>query len=161
MKFLPTLLGVLCGSISGMQSKPLTLVQKMIVNEGTIIYQRSIDTAGIYAYPLIDIMNKFRKDYGVSQKAATVLEIELKTFLIDAAYSKVGLPYRRKKVNQLWHTFILHTREYHLFCFTFFGRMIHHHPNMFDDVKPCLQLEDSDEEDRSRLLAYSALYNED
>src|SRR5690349_874928 len=31
-----------------------------------------------------------------------------------------------KHLDNLWHTFILHTRDYHAFCMRFFGEYLHH-----------------------------------
>ena len=33
-----------------------------------------------------------------------------------------------KEVDQIWHSFILHTAEYARFCEVFFNRFIHHKP---------------------------------
>jgi hypothetical protein len=33
-----------------------------------------------------------------------------------------------KLIDEMWHTFILFTREYHEFCDTYFGRYVHHDP---------------------------------
>lgn len=157
MKFLATFSGILCVTLTAMESNELTFVQKMMVNGGTIIRVREIDRAAIYNYPMGDILRKFRREYGVSEKSASIIEIEFKTFLIDSANTQMGIPYHRKKVNQLWHTFILHTREYQLFCFTFFGRMLHHHPGIFDELRCRHESydsdKDSDEEDRASLVA--------
>jgi hypothetical protein len=45
----------------------------------------------------------------------------------------IGLGYRRlamtsKEVDEIWHQFILFTREYQEFCHTVFGEFIHHAP---------------------------------
>ena len=31
-------------------------------------------------------------------------------------------------LDEMWHTFILHTRDYHLFCMRLFGHYVHHAP---------------------------------
>jgi hypothetical protein len=36
-------------------------------------------------------------------------------------------------VDQVWHEHILHTREYDHFCYSVFGRFVHHSPSSLDD----------------------------
>lgn len=31
-------------------------------------------------------------------------------------------------IDEMWHIFILHSREYHRFCYEYFGTYIHHQP---------------------------------
>ncbi|STX29938.1 Uncharacterized conserved protein [Legionella beliardensis] len=35
-----------------------------------------------------------------------------------------------RAIDNMWHEFILLTRDYHDFCHSFFGRFLHHEPNM-------------------------------
>lgn len=35
-----------------------------------------------------------------------------------------------RSIDNMWHEFILITRDYHDFCFHYFGRFLHHEPNM-------------------------------
>ncbi|MFA5960837.1 MAG: hypothetical protein WC785_10005 [Tatlockia sp.] len=56
---------------------------------------------------------------------------ELKKFLslnylyVDEQFSMVN-----KQIDSLWHQFILFTREYQDFCNCYFGKFIHHSPNL-------------------------------
>lgn len=44
-------------------------------------------------------------------------------------FNKTSVAMVSELVDDLWHEFILHTKEYHKFCDTVFGKYIHHHPN--------------------------------
>ncbi len=37
-----------------------------------------------------------------------------------------------RAIDSMWHEFILLTRDYHDFCYHFFGRFIHHEPNVHE-----------------------------
>ena len=39
-------------------------------------------------------------------------------------------------VDNMWHCFILSTRDYQRFCETFFGRFMHHIPDALEDLPP-------------------------
>lgn len=43
-------------------------------------------------------------------------------------------------LDELWHTFILHTKEYQEFCLKYFGEMIHHSPG-YPGFKPLTEEE--------------------
>lgn len=126
-----------CSMESGdrLYSHPLTTVQKMILNQVPIINLREIEEEALYGYPLDTIVKRFMKEYQVSQLSACNTEMEFKIFLVKAAKAHSELPLHRKNVIQFWRTFILHTREYHLFCYTFFGRMIHFNPSISDSLE--------------------------
>ena len=56
---------------------------------------------------------------------------ELLSYLLMA--SEQPTPMLSNKVDTLWHQFILCTKDYLNFCFKYFGKFIHHTPNL-DDV---------------------------
>ncbi len=56
-----------------------------------------------------------------------------------------------KKIDLMWHIFLLYTREYQDFCQEYFGEFIHHQP----DIAPGLPQEDSFyEQNLNRFLNY-------
>jgi hypothetical protein len=132
-----------CNGLTAMNNNGISYVQKLIVNQDPIIPPRIIDKAAVYGYSMDNVVGRFMKEYGVTQEAANIIEIELKTLLIDLAFTNRNLHLRRTKVSQLWRTFILYTRQYHMFCFTYFGKLIHHYPDLYEKTKPHY---DSDEE---------------
>jgi hypothetical protein len=56
-----------------------------------------------------------------------------------------------QEIDDMWHEFILFTEDYTAFCERFFGRYIHHLPNIFDNM-PMPRDEESAE--IARLLPY-------
>jgi hypothetical protein len=53
---------------------------------------------------------------------------QLKSYLYECSISKERLS-PTKEVDLIWHSFILHTEEYAIFCNNFFNKFIHHRPN--------------------------------
>jgi hypothetical protein len=49
-------------------------------------------------------------------------------FRIVAGHPKTELSMPSRLVDDLWHEFMLHTRDYAAFCETAFGRFLHHQP---------------------------------
>ncbi len=43
-------------------------------------------------------------------------------------YKKIPVIMESQYVDELWHSFILDTREYQFFCKSFYGKIIHHTP---------------------------------
>ena len=82
----------------------------------------------VMAYPMTNVIDRCQKDFGYSDQDMIVLEKELKRFLILAAINDRSVGMYSKYVDDLWHTFILFTKEYAAFCNKFAGRFIHHLP---------------------------------
>lgn len=55
-----------------------------------------------------------------------------------------------KEIDDIWHTFLLHTKQYMLFCEKYFGEFIHHSPTTVDDKLTA----DEFKTDFSRYLSY-------
>ena len=59
-----------------------------------------------------------------------------------------------REIDEMWHEFILFTREYMAFCEQYFGAYVHHMPNVFDTMP----MHDIDNETEiTKLLTY--VYN--
>jgi hypothetical protein len=82
------------------------------------------------AYPMSDILTRYRKDTGVSARVAREHERELKRYLALCATRPRGAPGypMAGPVDALWHTFLLFTREYADFCEKVAGHFLHHVP---------------------------------
>lgn len=55
-----------------------------------------------------------------------------------------------KEIDDMWHTFLLFTKDYMKFCRTYFGSYMHHNPNVDEKPMPI----DIFETEFSRYLAY-------
>lgn len=82
-----------------------------------------------------DITARFVKNYGIANDDANILFDDVKRWLWLA--NKMGSLHLKKSltvdqpimvIDEMWHNFILFTREYMEFCQRFFGRYLHHAP---------------------------------
>ncbi|MGQ5720582.1 hypothetical protein [Pseudochrobactrum asaccharolyticum] len=82
------------------------------------------------AFDMEKIIRRYMRDYHVSLDIAEIHHRELKRFLVLSAIfdEEIGM---RGAVDNLWHTFLLFTREYLEFCYLIAGTgiIIHHAPN--------------------------------
>ena len=75
------------------------------------------------------ILERYCKDYDITMEVAKEHEIELKKYLTLCALFPKSSMGMRGQVDELWHTFLLFTRDYHRFCKNVVGHFIHHIPN--------------------------------
>lgn len=83
----------------------------------------------VFAYQNPLFIAKYSKKFNVSEEVAQGKFTELKKFLILCAVSS-GAISPSKEMDDVWHEFILFTRDYYNFCNMFFGKMIHHQPEV-------------------------------
>ena len=92
------------------------------------IYPQLGIEAKVMGYQMPHVIARYCKDYKVSLEDAKIHEIELKRFLILAGDNDDGIDMFGLEVDNLWHTFLLFTKEYQKFCHDMFGKFIHHTP---------------------------------
>lgn len=92
----------------------------------------------ILAYENPRVVKRFAEDHGVSLAEAERRFTELKKFLIAAAV-KPGPKVTSEPVDSMWHSFVLHSRDYEQFCRGLLGRFIYHQP--FETPNPGVYLE--------------------
>ena len=81
----------------------------------------------IMAYEHNALLDRYVKDYGGTRERAVRCFQALKQFL--TVCSPVwGLKAASESVDDMWHTFLLFTRDYQNFCDEYLGRFIHHQP---------------------------------
>jgi hypothetical protein len=111
----------------------------------------SLDDVLAYQHP--GVIRRYRKDHDATQQEAEeVFRETLKwLYLCHAAAGPDGfdcaMTPELEKVDWMWHTFLLFTRDYADFCDRYFGTFIHHVPDEEDEAA-------AQEEDvlRSRLI---------
>ena len=84
-------------------------------------------------YPMDFVVDRCQKEFGYSDQDMIILEKELKRFLILCITKpdpKQSVSMFSRDVDNLWHMFILFTREYTDFGTKFAGRYLHHAPNI-------------------------------
>lgn len=79
-------------------------------------------------FPMEKVVARYIKEEGIDPQRAAGHERELKRFLALCAIYRgpIGM---RGKVDELWHTFLMFTEDYHRFCDDVGGEFIHHVPN--------------------------------
>ena len=82
----------------------------------------------VMQFPLTDVVARCKKDHNYTNEDMELLERELRRYLYLCVTSKNALGMYSKDVDNLWHAFILHTREYYAFCQLTNGSYIHHEP---------------------------------
>lgn len=83
----------------------------------------------IEAYDLWFVRERIEKDgsLAVHRIEPAVAEFKRYMALIALGYEDLGM--HSKEVDEVWHSFILFTREYSEFCTRACGQMVHHRPN--------------------------------
>ena len=84
----------------------------------------------VMAYSMADIIKRCQKDNGYTDKDMVILEKELKRYLILAILDAGKFGMYSKDVDNLWHSFILFTKNYSDFCNTYSKKFIHHVPKI-------------------------------
>ena len=75
----------------------------------------------------MDVVRRFASTKAISDSDALEIFSELERFLDDACTVK-RVP--TKQIDDAWHEFILHTRDYADYCMRRFGKFIHHVPEL-------------------------------
>ena len=65
--------------------------------------------------------------------------------------SQCFMPRSMREIDEMWHEFILFTKDYSDFCAKYFGEYMHHLPNIFDNMP---RPRDVIEADVEKLLLY-------
>jgi hypothetical protein len=81
----------------------------------------------IMAYKHDKVLGRYIKDFGEEKERATACFEALKQFMIVCAVSE-GIKTSSEPVDDMWHTFLLFTKDYREFCHAYLGRFIDHRP---------------------------------
>ncbi len=106
----------------------------------------------IQDYDLSFVANRLRRKKILSEHKIDSAIIEFKRFItmIVLGHAKMSVPCR--EVDEVWHAFILYTKEYEQFCTEINGTFIHHCPH---DSKFATSYIESD---RNTELAYQQYF---
>ena len=75
-----------------------------------------------------ELIRQYASKNGIDSNEAAKQFVELKKFLYHCATSDLACA-PSKAIDNIWHEFILHTRDYQEFCLRFLGTFIHHQPS--------------------------------
>ncbi len=89
----------------------------------------------ITGYKFPPLLHRMVDKYGWEEKHAEEVFLDTLRFLYMVGISDPdeGPMAPSVKIDEMWHNFILFTQDYQEFCFTYFGRFIHHRPRRRDD----------------------------
>lgn len=99
-------------------------------------------------FPMERIIDRYARDYDVTRGTAERHARELRRFLVLCAMNPDRRYGMRGNVDDIWHTFLIYSRDYADFCEKVAGTFIHHVPE-----------EDSDGGDDSRRLESRESYD--
>jgi hypothetical protein len=92
---------------------------------------RKVDVLTVSRYTNIAVIERYARDHKVPIGEAAVLFEETKKFLAVCAQTDPAILAEfapSELQDQMWHTFVLHTRAYMDFCLDHFGVYLHHLP---------------------------------
>ncbi|TQF71380.1 glycine-rich domain-containing protein [Pseudoalteromonas luteoviolacea] len=95
--------------------------------------------SNVMAYQNDNVIDKFTESFDVSRDESAAIFEEMKKllWLMHHASSESGPGiYVHKEIliiDEMWHTFILFTRDYEAFCHHFFGEFLHHSPTTLSE----------------------------
>jgi len=82
----------------------------------------------ILAYSNEDVLSRFTDQFTITEEEAEDLFRETRKFLYLCQLPGIFIPDELLILDEMWHNFILFTKEYHRFCEEHFGRYFHHLP---------------------------------
>lgn len=87
--------------------------------------------SAIMNYPIPHMIDRCKKDFNYSDEDMVILERELKRYLALCAVKNnadLSIGMYSRDVDNLWHSFILFTKDYANFCDKTAGYFLHHLP---------------------------------
>ena len=106
-------------------------------------------------FPLTRIAARYQQLYDVPHAELVRHERELKRYLVLRSRLRAATLPTPKVLDQLWHVFLLYTRDYMTFCDILGGGFIHHVPS--ESPHP---VEELTERYREMLAEYEELFRE-
>jgi len=92
----------------------------------------------VLAYRNPDVVERFRNEYPVTRREAELIWLDTLRWLWLGATRETDVPLAitvsTAVIDEMWHTFVLFTKDYFAFCQGHFGRFIHHSPMTHDEL---------------------------
>lgn len=109
------------------------------------------------------IIKRCKKDHNYTDEDMFILEREFKRYMAisqNDKQGKRGFGMYSKDVDNLWHTYILFTKDYAAFCERNFGRFIHHIPEITLETPSSAYAAESASAFRDFIITYEKTFNE-
>lgn len=90
---------------------------------------RTITLTELIQYRNEDVLSRFTDLFDVTDAEAEDIFTETKKFLFISRLPGVFIPDELLIIDEMWHNFILFTKEYQDFCSFYFGKYLHHIPS--------------------------------
>lgn len=117
----------------------------------------------VLLYPMPHITARCQKDYHYADEDMPLLESELKKYLILAIVHKdsdMGRGMYSRDIDNLWHSFLLFTKEYAAFCRDYAGFFIHHVPEI-EEQRSDEKLQEIQQDFLVFIANYEKTFNEE
>ncbi len=75
-----------------------------------------------------EVIRRFSKDWHVPEREARQLFDDVKRYLWLTTRTRYLIAPPARAIDEMWHTFLLFTRDYERFCKRYLGKMVHHVP---------------------------------
>src|SRR5262245_45172810 len=94
-----------------------------------------VSLAEVLAYRHPGVIRRYAKEHGASLEQAEEVFVEMLKWLYLCAHSSVPCTMTPdiEKLDWMWHSFVLFTRDYAAFCDRYFGFFLHHVPTENED----------------------------
>ncbi len=106
-----------------------TLTQSRQETGGIIIAPDQELLAAVLAYEHEPLVARLQKKLNINEHKARQIFEDTKRFLFICGTCN-GRWSPSREIDEGWHNFIMFTKDYMKFCEKFFGRFIHHQPNL-------------------------------
>ncbi len=101
----------------------------MPVQHSAAIVEKTMTRA--MSYDMKPVLERYKRDFKVDDSLVTLHHQELMRYLVMCALlPKESIEMMSKDIDNLWHTFILFTKNYARFCTQVAGHFLHHAPNV-------------------------------
>lgn len=117
----------------------------------------------VMSFPMVDIVKRCQKDFGYTDDDMVMLERELKRYLILCMMKEnvdISVDMYSEDVDNLWHSFILFTKDYAYFCNKYAQHFIHHVPRV-DDTFSHDEIVESRHKFRAFIENYEKVFGEE
>ena len=92
------------------------------------VLSKPVSMNAVLSYRNERVMRRYMKDNHVSEEVDEMVFVEMLKFLYLCGVISTPCSPPSKEIDEMWHCFILHTIDYHKFCWENFGRFLHHDP---------------------------------
>ncbi len=120
---------------------------------------KMVNLDDILAYENADVVYRFQKVYGFTAEESSDIFSQVKRWMwlahtrkAEGITSGLSIDPPLVVIDEMWHNFILFTREYHQFCEQYFGYYIHHGPATEGEDREFYAMKDSTPPEQLRKM---------